>query len=262
MRGTVDSLYHYPIKGLSPQRLDQVDLRPGVGFPDDRRFGLARPNSGFDPADPRPLPKRRFYMLMKDERLAALRTHLDVDTRRLTVHRDGALQLDCDLSTLNGAAEVTAFFAAALELPDGERPVLAHADPHRFTDASVASEQLMHAVSIINLASLDDLAERTGIPIDPLRFRANLYVRGWPPRTDHDLVGRELMIGPVRLRVIATTPRCAATQVDPASGRRDLPVLRLLTEHYDDLDMGVYAEILESGTIADGDPVVADRQGA
>jgi len=45
---------------------------------------------------------------------------------------------------------------------------------HRFLD-----HPLGH-ISVINLASLRDLEARLGRPVDPLRFRANLYVEGWP----------------------------------------------------------------------------------
>ena len=74
MQGTIRSLYYYPVKGLSPQPLNQVELQVGQGFPLDRLFGFARHDSGFDPAHPQPLPKSRFLMLMWDERLAELRT--------------------------------------------------------------------------------------------------------------------------------------------------------------------------------------------
>ena len=36
----VSGLYHYPIKGLSPQVLPEVRLTPGQGFPFDRVYGI------------------------------------------------------------------------------------------------------------------------------------------------------------------------------------------------------------------------------
>ena len=35
-----------------------------------------------------------------------------------------------------------------------------------------------------------------GAPVDPLRFRANVYVGGWPAWREFDLLGREIAIGP------------------------------------------------------------------
>ena len=34
-----------------------------------------------------------------------------------------------------------------------------------------------------------------GAPVHPLRFRANLYVDGWPAWHEFDLLGQELAIG-------------------------------------------------------------------
>lgn len=39
----------------------------------------------------------------------------------------------------------------------------------------------MNVVSVINLESVRDLERRTAHEIDPLRFRANVYVDGLPP---------------------------------------------------------------------------------
>ena len=255
MKGTVKHLYHYPIKGLSPQPLNRVPVSPGEGFPFDRVFGLARADSGFDAAAPRPLPKNRFFMLMKDERLAALRTFLDTGTQEFTIHRDGELLLECNLSTSSGAEAAVSFFSALFKLPENRRPVLAHAVPHRFTDVSVTSSTLMNAVSLINVASVAEFGERIGKNVDPMRFRGNIFFDGWPPFSELDLVDREIKIGEMRLRILKRTQRCPATEVNPATADRDIPVPRLLLECYGHADMGVYAEILSKGTIAGGDVI-------
>ena len=68
--GQITALVHYPAKGLTGQTLPEVTLSCGQGFPFDRLFGFARADSGFDPASSAPMPKDRFLVLMKDERLA------------------------------------------------------------------------------------------------------------------------------------------------------------------------------------------------
>ena len=37
---TLACLHRYPVKGLSEQPLDRVDLTPGEGLPHDRRFAI------------------------------------------------------------------------------------------------------------------------------------------------------------------------------------------------------------------------------
>ena len=43
------SLYRYPVKGLSPEKLSSVQLTEGMGFPLDRRYALLRAEAAFDP---------------------------------------------------------------------------------------------------------------------------------------------------------------------------------------------------------------------
>jgi len=252
-RGTVRRLYHYPIKGLSPQPLEHVALTAGNGFPFDRMFGIARADSGFDPLHPVPLPKQRFFMLARNERLAELDTHLDPRSLRFTIRVKGELVHESDLSNEAGAAAAIDYFVRMFGLAEHSRPLLARADPHRFTDVSVTSPQMMNAISMINLASVEDFARRIGRAVDPLRFRANLYFDGWPPFSEMEMKGRELQIGVVKVRILKRIERCAAPEVSLQSAQRDIPVPRLIKEHYGHTDMGVYGEVLTPGRIALGD---------
>lgn len=258
MQGTIHSLYHYPIKGLSPQPLDQAALQVGQGFPFDRLLGFARHDSGFDPANPQPLPKSRFLMLMRDERLADLRTHFDGPIHRLSIKAQGRTELEADLSTPDGVEASQAFLATWLNKGPDETPHLVHAAPHRFTDVSVVSPQMMNTVSLINLASVRELGVRIGQEVDPLRFRANIYFDGWPPFAELDLVDRTIDLGGIAMRVLLRTRRCAATEVDPATGQRDIPVPRLIHQHFGHADMGVYAEVLSTGALGPGGSVSVD----
>jgi uncharacterized protein YcbX len=114
---------------------------------------------------------------------------------------------------------------------------------------------MMNAISLINLDSVRDFEKRIGRAVDPMRFRANIYFDGWPPFRELDLVGKEISIGGVRLKVVMRTRRCAATEVNPQTARRDIAVPRMLMSTYDHPDMGVYAEVLGTGVIHPGDPI-------
>ena len=123
MEGVIQNLYHYPIKGLSAQRLARVELRKGEGFPFDRVFGFARHDSGFDVNDPRPLPKDRFIVLVKEERLAGLDTTFDPVKRHLRIEIANNNALVADLSTEEGIAHAVRFFSTMFDLGEGERPI-------------------------------------------------------------------------------------------------------------------------------------------
>jgi len=257
LTGTLSGLYHYPVKGLSPQQLSRVDLRPGQGFPYDRVFALARADGGYDPAAFRPLPKNRFFALMTDATLAALHTRFDADTGRLTVSKDGETLIEADLAAPADRAALTRMIADHLGLENAAPPLLAQGGENRFTDISVVSKEKMHAISLINLATVEAFSDRIGKPVDPMRFRANIYFDGWPAGAELDLVGREIQIGAATARVVLRTQRCPATQVNPATAQRDLDVPDLIRAEYGHRDMGVYAEITQGGAIAPGAPIVA-----
>ena len=130
----------------------------------------------------------------------------------------------------------------------GAPKMLAAPDGFRFTDSRRGF------VSIVNLATVQAIEEMAGAPVDPLRFRSNLYVDGLAPWAELDLVGRDLESpSGLRLRVTKRTQRCAATNVDPATGLRDLAIPTILMRQLGHMDCGVYAEVLSGGPIAEGD---------
>ncbi|MGZ8369266.1 MAG: MOSC domain-containing protein, partial [Rhodoplanes sp.] len=74
---------------------------------------------------------------------------------------------------------------------------------------------------------------------------------------EFDLVGQEIAVGPARLRVVKRIERCAATNVEPYTGLRDMNILKTLMQCFDHVDCGVYAEVIAAGEIALGDCINA-----
>ena len=124
-----------------------------------------------------------------------------------------------------------------------------YGDGHSFSDVA------KKVVSIINLGSVAAVEAACGTPVDPLRFRANIYVSGWPAWHEFDLIDRTLAVGGTRLKVVKRIVRCAATNVDPQSGVRDLTIPKTLMQSFDHMDCGVYAEVVSAGEIAVGDQI-------
>jgi len=95
-----------------------------------------------------------------------------------------------------------------------------------------------------------------GAPVNPLRFRGNLYVMGWPAWHEFELLDRTITVGKTaQLSVVKRIQRCAATDVDPDTGIRDLSIPRTLLQNFDHTDCGVYAEVTVAGDIAIGDGI-------
>lgn len=251
--GRVASLYRYPVKGLSPQPEPCLELVAGEGLPADRRYALALGDTEFDPDRPEPLDKGFFLMLRRDERLASLRTRYDSSTAVLSLTEPSGAVTEADLSTEAGRDAVERFFERYIGAACRGRPRLVEAEGHKFTDISVVSPAMMRAVSIINLGSVRDLAGHYGRPLDPLRFRANIYLDEIAPWDELQWVGREVWIGSALLRGVLRTRRCAAVDVDPSTGERDTRIPRALVKNYGHPDCGIYLEVLRGGTVRIGD---------
>src|SRR5258706_155235 len=107
----IRTIYRYPVKGLSAEALAATALTPGETLLGDRCYAIENGPSGFDPAMPRYLPKQRFLMLMKNERLARLDTHFDDAAQVLVIRENGAEAARGDLRTPAGRAAIEGFFA-------------------------------------------------------------------------------------------------------------------------------------------------------
>ncbi len=250
---TIESIYRYPVKGLSPERMAEVDLEVGQPLPGDRQYAIENGPSGFDPAAPSYLPKTKFLMLMRNERLAALHTRYDADRHLLSITRDGAEAVRGDLQSRDGRQAIETFFSENFQPELHGPPRVLQSEGHSFSDVA------KKVVSIINLASVAALAEVIGRPVSPLRFRGNLHVTGWPAWHEFALMGQTLSIGSARLKVVKRIVRCAATNVDPDTAARDMTIPHTLMQTYGHADCGIYAEVVAAGTIADGDRILSDQ---
>ena len=244
---TIQSIYRYPVKGLSPQALTRTTLSAGGTLPADRRYAIENGPIGFDPAHPAYFPKQRFLMLMRNERLAALKTDFDEASDTLGISHEDRQVARGDLRTTEGRATIEAFMAAFCADELNGPPKVLHGSGHSFSDVA------KKVVSVINLGSVAAIEAAVGRPVDPLRFRANLYVAGWPAWREFELMGHEIDAGHARLKVIKRIVRCAATNVDPLTGVRDMTIPQTLMQTVGHMDCGVYAEVVAGGEIAIGD---------
>jgi MOSC domain-containing protein len=248
--GHVASLHRYPVKGFTPERVSSAELVAGGYFPGDRLFAVENGPSGFDPAAAAFVPKTRFTVLAQIPKLALARTSYDERSGVLSVKSQRNAPFAGDLRSEQGKEAFAAWLAEFLDPADqrGELKVLT-APPHRFTDNPRGF------ISVVNLESVRDLASRLGRPIDPLRFRANVYVEGWPAWSELDLAPE----APVRLGSAATTlvksiRRCVATHVNPETGERDIEIVTALRDSYGHQYCGVYLNVAAGACLDEGDP--------
>lgn len=249
MTATLAEIRRYAVKGLNGETLVETDLVAGGGIPHDRRFALAHASSGFDRSDPHWLPKQHFLTLLRDERLALLDASFDPDSGVLTIRRDGRQVARGDISQPLGRMLIEQFLDAFLPAGPRGNPHIVEAPGTMLTDTPDA------LLSILNLASVKDIERVARAPVDPRRFRANLHLDGLPAWAETSWPGKTLRIGKARLEVVEPIGRCAATEVNPDTAERDLHLLKILQQGFAHTICGVYARVVDGGTIHRGDTV-------
>lgn len=243
----IERLVRYPVKGMGPDFVSTTTVIAGGAMPFDREYAIAHAVTEFNPERPVYLRKHNFLMLMRNSRLAALQTTYDEAQRRADVVFPDGTAAGCRLDDEADREALADALAGHLGKEcRGGRPKIVSAKDHRFFD--VPEKYL----SLINLTSVDDLGRFVGSSLDPIRFRANIYVSGMQPWEEVSLVGREFVCGDVRLRATRAIERCAATSVNPQTGEADVNVPVALRKGFDTRNMGLYLEVAKGGTLEVG----------
>jgi len=249
MSATVSALYRHPVKGFTPEPLTRAHLTTDRAFPGDRLYAVEVGPSGFNLEAPGHVSKMRFAVLARIAVVARIRTRWEEAAGRFHASTPGHPDIDVILHDPHDRARFEVWLTAVLG-EDATAPLrLLSGQGHRFMDDPSGH------VSILNLASVRDLAARLGRPVDPLRFRANVYVEGLPAWVELDWPGRTLRLGAVRMRALKSIVRCAATHVDPATGAVDIDLVPELYRLYGHRFCGLYLSVLDDGPIAVGDPL-------
>ncbi len=244
--GTVRSLFRHPVKGFTPEKMASARLAPGAPWPCDRLYAVENGPSGFDPAHPAHISKFMFTVLASIPRVALARTRFDETTHTISVQAEGFDGFESALSTQAGRSAFAGWLTHFLGETQGALKVV-HADGHRFFDNPRGH------VSAINLESVRDLERRLGRPVDPARFRGNVYFEGWPAWSELSLAaGGRVRLGDAEAVVVKPIERCIATHVDPGRGERDLEVVPALRRFLGHVHCGVYLQVAAAGSVEPG----------
>jgi uncharacterized protein YcbX len=238
----------HPIKSAGYELVDVAALTPGAAFPFDRVWAVAHAAARL--AEP----------VAWAEKLQFLRGWGSADLMAISCRSDPAQ----GEVTLSHPRRPTASFRPddpndAARLIDWLRPLWPANRPEPARVVAVPgqamTDQDQPLVSINSLASLADLSARMGQDLSIHRWRGNIWVRGWAPWAELDLVGQELAIGDIRLAVQEPIGRCRATAANPDTGVQDADTMGALEAAFGHTDFGVFARVIAGGTLTLGDEV-------
>lgn len=241
-------IVRHPVKSIGWEIMPGVTLTPGQTLPGDRAWAVTHAATRFDTGAPAWAPKLNFVRGWGSSALMAVRAETLAPDRYRFAHPDRPA-LDADLSADAGRAALIDWVAPLWPSVRPEPAAVVRVPGRALTDQS---EPL---VSVLSLTSLAHLGSQIGQDLSVHRFRGNLWLDGLPPWAERDWIGQDIAIGTVRLRVEAHIGRCRATHADPETGQQDVDIMGLLDRTYGHTDLGVFARVIDGGTIAPGDPV-------
>lgn len=241
MSPVLAQVWRHPIKAIGREALAQVTLVSGRALPGDRRWAVTHENTR--DVGPGWAKKANFLRGVSGPSLMAVTAETAGDT--VTLRHPERPDL-----TLRPEAERTALvdWLTAIWPEDLPRPTGVVASDTGFTDVPDPW------VSIHGLSTHRAVEQKLGRDLSIHRWRGNLWLDGLAPWEEFDLVGKTFRIGDAVLRGMQPITRCRATEANPETGRRDADTLGTLRT-WDHQDFGVYAEVIEGGTIAPGSEV-------
>ncbi|MDH4581733.1 MOSC domain-containing protein [Pseudomonas sp. BN415] len=264
----LSALYRFPMKSAIGEPLQQARL-DALGLAGDRRWMLVDAENG------------RFLTQRAFSRMSQLSARWNA-LGGLTLSAEGLPALDVALPEPDANLRGTFVWGSPMHVPDagdeaaqwlsdflGKACRLVHVPDHRARDipGSLLPEEKVgfadgFPLLLIGQASLDDLSERVGRPLEMLRFRPNLVVEGSAAYAEDSW--KRIRIGGIEFSVAKGCSRCILTTIDPATGERSAdrePLTTLKTYRERDgevyfgqnlinrsagvLDVGMEVEVLE-----------------
>ena len=217
---TVKEVWRYPVKSMAGERLDECMITDR-GLDGDRRWAFI---------DRSPHRDGKWFNIKQHAPLMTYKARLAGGELEVLSPGGSAVALETDL-----LPRFQAEAARPLELRE-------------LPGANFDDSQVL----IVNLATVQAFALEAGMPIDPRRFRANLYIEGLEPEEELRWLGRIVQAGESELEVTSRCERCKVITMDPDTTEAMPELLRLLVERHDER-MGMYCRVVKPGRIGVGD---------
>lgn len=119
-------------------------------------------------------------------------------------------------------------------------------------------------ILLVTDASLREIARQIGAEqVDPRRFRGNLVVvlEDDEPFAEDKWLGKQIKINDVTLQVNKHCERCVYVNIDPDTLQMTPAVLKACVKRHDN-HFGVYASVVTTGSVSQGDDVFVCEKGS
>lgn len=264
----VDSLRRYPVKSMLGESVDSLFVDEG-GAEGDRRLALIDTETGHVASAKQARLWRGLLKCTADASTGKVRIGLP-DGTNVTADDPG---VDGMLSRLLGRT-----VRLVRQRPDGatlERP-----DPEKLLELGLDADVGGRIVTLAQETPGDSFTDEAPlhaittatlehIGVEALRYRPNLVIAtpsGYPPYRESDWIGREIVVGEVRLRALVSTPRCVVPTLEHGPLPRAPQALRTpaAENRWDTVDhgpqayAGAYLAVLAEGVIRVGDRVTIE----
>lgn len=236
--GTIQSLFRYPVKSMRGEQITSTQVEP-YGFYGDRSHAFI---------DPAKTGWSRFITARKYPQMLSYQAALGQDGSddsfpSLTITNDHNETFTWDEGfLLHMRGQIREDITMEQHLPNS--PTLLA------VDAS--------SILLVTEASIRQLEQLWGKPVDPRRFRPNIVVQtpDNTPFIETDWIGQQIQIGEgedaVRLQIDEPCERCVLITIDPDTYQRDPSLLKTLHQERQAF-FGVYASVVKTGRIRQDD---------
>jgi uncharacterized protein YcbX len=267
--GSVAALWRYPVKSMMGEELNSAEVTER-GLVGDRQFAVVDASTGKVAGAKNPrkwgdfFDFRAAYVEPPESGSQLPAVHLTLpdgtvvasDRADLPHVLSRALGREVALAAAGGNGESSATQAEEY-WPDLEgldfRDTVTDFDLPAGTFFDLATVHLLTTATIDRLRSLYPEGR-----FEVRRFRPNIVVATGPDQkgfVENDWIDQTIAIGDeVRLRVTGPCPRCVMTTLPQGDLPKDAGILRAAAQN-NQANVGVYAEVIASGTIRRGDRV-------
>ena len=244
----IKNLYFSPVKSLSFNNVDNLEIIKNIGIKNDRIFAFTNNLNlkDIELIKNNPL-KREIYKFLSLKKYPELNQYnFLLEDNFLILEFENKIILKADIYNEH---EVK-ILCSKLEdiLPNINKINLLKDSVNPFFDTMPNK-----SISLINLNSIKDFENLSNQQVEHERFRGNIYVEDLDKWEERKMVGKVLSISDIKFKVIKEIPRCSATNIKPKTSDINLNIPLNLKKIYNHINLGIYLDPLNDGKINKGD---------